>query len=97
MLLALVFLGTGGAACVAYAGGALYAIGWLSWPAAVAPLRIRWLGYLGAGALTLIGITLTGFATVLGRRAWKGKAGPVEWSAEGGEDEAASAPAGAQS
>ena len=94
MMLALVFLAGGGLACTALAYLAQAAIAGGPWPAAVAALRIRWLGYLGAGALGLIGIVLTGFATVLGRRAWRMAAGPVSASAEGGEDDS-SGPAAA--
>lgn len=86
MLLALAFLAGGGAAMTAYAGFALYLIGWEDWPDAVAPLRIRWLGYLGLAALVLVAIVLTSFGFVLGRRAWRIKAGSIEGSAEGGEE-----------
>lgn len=95
MLLALVLLAGGGVAMTAYAGAALYAIAWLPWPETVARDRIRWLGYFGLGALSLIGIVLTSYGFVLGRRAWKGKASRdgVELSAEGGEEETAPAAA----
>lgn len=94
MLLALVFLAGGGIACTGYAAAALYVIGWAEWPDALAGLRIRWLGYLGLSALLLVGVVLTSFGFVLGRRAWKVRAGPIDASAEGGED-SISAPAGA--
>ncbi|MCP3730448.1 hypothetical protein M9978_08400 [Sphingomonas sp. MG17] len=92
MLLALVFLAGGGVAVTLLAGAALYSIGWMQWPAKVAPERIRWLGYFGLVALGLIAIVLTSFGFVLGRRAWKVKAGAFDASAVGGEE---TAPAGA--
>lgn len=92
MLLALVFLAGGGMAVTALAAAALYSLGWMDWPAVVAPARIRWLGYFGISSLGLIAIVLTSFGFVLGRRAWKVKAGSFDASAEGGEE---TAPAGA--
>lgn len=47
------------------------------------PSELAWMGY---GALLLIGVVLTGFATVLGRRSFKGQAGPVSFEAEGGDE-----------
>lgn len=102
MLLALLFLAGGGIACTAFAAAILYAIAWKEWPASVAAARIDWLGWMGMAALFLIGIVLTSYGFVLGRRAWKAKGpGGLEFEASGGEDEPdapviASGPAGAQ-
>lgn len=93
MLLALLFLTGGGVACTSLAAWSLRAIADGAWPAVVAPLRIRWLGYLGLAAMVLIGIVLTSFGFVLGRRAWRVKAGAIDASAEGGQDEATAGPA----
>ncbi|QEH80820.1 hypothetical protein EIK56_22915 [Sphingomonas sp. C8-2] len=88
MLLALLFLAGGGVACTIFAAAALYAIAWEPWPDSVAALRIRWLGYLGLAALALIGVVLTSYGFVLGRRAWKAKGpGGLEFEASGGEDD----------
>lgn len=94
MLLALGFLAGGGVAMTVLAWRTQSTIAFEPWPDRVAELRIRWLAYLGLAALTLVGITLTSFGFVLGRRAWKVKAGMFDASAEGGE-ESASGPAGA--
>ena len=100
MLLALLMLAGGGVAMTMLAFASLYAITWEPWPDRVAELRIGWLGWIASGGLILIGIVLTSYGFVLGRRAWKAKGpGGLEFEAEGGEDEehfATREPAGAQ-
>lgn len=91
MLLALLFLGGGGVACTVLAWTLTDRVARLStgpWP----------LAYALYGTLGLIGVVLTGFSYVLGKRSWSFKAGAVEGSTSGGEEEpqAASGPAGAQ-
>jgi hypothetical protein len=88
MLLALNFLAGGCAAMTVFAWRALTLTAELSkdaWPVA----------YALYGILVLIGIGLTGFATVLGRKAWK-ISGPGGFEAEAeGDGDSGGAPAGA--
>lgn len=97
MLLALLFLAGGGVACTWLVWAIIAALTDGAWPEAAAPLRIRWLGYLGLGLLFLIAIVLTSYGFVLGRRAWRAR-GPAgfEFDASGGEEEAQAGPAAAQ-
>lgn len=45
------------------------------------------LANIAYGSLFLIGIVLTGFSVVLGRRSFKGEAGPVKFEVTGEDDD----------
>jgi hypothetical protein len=81
MLLALLFLGGGGIASTVLAWHLARLTAELSsgpWP----------LAYALYGTLGLIGVVLTGFSYVLGKRAWKFSAGAVSGETSGGDDTA---------
>jgi hypothetical protein len=82
MLLALLFLGGGGFAMTVFA----WRLATLTAEKSTSPWPVAYALY---GALGLIGIVLTGFSYVLGKRAWNFKAGRdgVEGSTSGGEDD----------
>lgn len=80
MLTGILMLGGGGIAMTALAGWALTIVAEKSvspWPAA----------YFGYGCLILIGIVLTGFSAILGRRTFKFRVGENEIEASGEEAE----------
>lgn len=98
MMLALVFLAGAGVAMTLIEGAIVALFAFKAWPWAMAPLLIRWLGWLGLAQVAVIFTVVSGFSFVLGRRQYRMKGGRdgLELEAEGGDQEQTVGPAGAQ-
>lgn len=79
-LLALLFLGGGGMAITVFA----WRLATLTAEKSQSPWPTAYALY---GALGLIGVVLTGFSYVLGKRSWSFKAGAVSGETSGGSDD----------
>jgi hypothetical protein len=80
-MLALLFLGGGGMAITVFA----WRLATLTAERSQSPWPIAYALY---GTLGLIGVVLTGFSYVLGKRSWSFKAGAVSGETSGGSDDA---------
>lgn len=67
-------------------GVAMTIIVWRSVSILEAAKAISPIANISYGALGLIGIVFIGLTAVLGRRSFKGSAGPIQFEAEGGDE-----------